>query len=159
VSGFKATWKHIKWLGNKLLYENTEFCFSTHDPGLLANVTYAHLWGPFEKFVDSPYYSGVGTWWRCGDGLLFEVPPLASDALLTTLRPFLENVLQTVCHKLQEDSGTGGFDLGAPFLWLEKSRNRMGRDLDCTVDVLMGFHRSRWAHPLPLFNRATLTLH
>jgi hypothetical protein len=47
--------------------------------------------------------------WRCGDGLFFEVPPLASDALLTTLHPLLENVLQTVCRKLQEDSGTGGF--------------------------------------------------
>jgi hypothetical protein len=31
-------------------------------------------------------------------GLFFEVPPLASDALLTTLYPFLENVLQTVCR-------------------------------------------------------------
>jgi hypothetical protein len=49
------------------------------------------------------------TLWRCGDGLFFEVPPLASDALLTTLHPLLENVLQTVCHRLQEDSGTGGF--------------------------------------------------
>jgi hypothetical protein len=28
----------------------------------------------------------------------FEVPPLASDALLTTLHPLLENVLQTVDH-------------------------------------------------------------
>jgi hypothetical protein len=36
---------------------------------------------------------------------------LASDALLTTLHPLLENVLQTVYLKLQEDSGTGGFDL------------------------------------------------
>jgi hypothetical protein len=45
------------------------------------------------------------------DGLFFEVPPLKSDALLTTLHPFLENVLQTVCRKLQEDSGTSGFDL------------------------------------------------
>jgi hypothetical protein len=53
----------------------------------------------------------VGTLWRCGDGLVFEVPPMASDALLTTLHPLLENVLQTVCRKLQEDSGTGGFDL------------------------------------------------
>jgi hypothetical protein len=35
---------------------------------------------------------------------------LASDALLTTLHPLLENVLQTVCRKRQ-DSGTGGFDL------------------------------------------------
>jgi hypothetical protein len=49
--------------------------------------------------------------WRCGDSLFFEVPPLASDALLTTFHPLLENVLQAICHKLQEDSGTGGFDL------------------------------------------------
>jgi hypothetical protein len=33
--------------------------------------------------------------WRCGDGLFFEVPPLASDAFLTTLHPLLENVSQT----------------------------------------------------------------
>jgi hypothetical protein len=51
------------------------------------------------------------TLWRCGDGLFFEVLPLASDALLTTLHPILENVLQTACRKLQEGSGTGGFDL------------------------------------------------
>jgi hypothetical protein len=38
------------------------------------------------------------TLWRCGDGLFFEVPPLASDALFTTLYPLLENVLQTVDH-------------------------------------------------------------
>jgi hypothetical protein len=67
----------------------------------------------------------------CGDGLFFffEVPPLASDALLTTLHPLLENVLQTVDH----------FEiscLGALFSWLEKPRNRMGRDLDCMADVL-----------------------
>jgi hypothetical protein len=31
----------------------------------------------------------VGTSWRCGDGLFFEVPLLASDALLTTLHPLL----------------------------------------------------------------------
>jgi hypothetical protein len=64
---------------------------------------------------------GVGTLWRCGDGLFFEVPPLASDALLTTLYPLLENVLQTVDH----------FEISclwAPFSWLEKPRNRMGRD-------------------------------
>jgi hypothetical protein len=45
----------------------------------------------------------------------FEVPHFVSDALLTTLHPLLENVLQTVCRKLQEDSGAGGFDLGTPF--------------------------------------------
>jgi hypothetical protein len=36
--------------------------------------------------------------WRCGDGLFFEVPPLASDALLTTFHSLLENVLQTIDH-------------------------------------------------------------
>jgi hypothetical protein len=41
--------------------------------------------------------------WRCGDGLFFEVHPLASDSLLATLHPLLENVLQTVFRKLQED--------------------------------------------------------
>jgi hypothetical protein len=38
------------------------------------------------------------TLWRCGDGLFFEVPPLASDVLLTTLHLLLENLLQTVDH-------------------------------------------------------------
>jgi hypothetical protein len=33
---------------------------------------------------------------RCGDVLFFEVPPFAGDALLTTLHPLLENVLQIV---------------------------------------------------------------
>jgi hypothetical protein len=37
------------------------------------------------------------------------------DALLTTLHPLLENVVQTVYRKLREDSGTGSFDLGASF--------------------------------------------
>jgi hypothetical protein len=60
---------------------------------------------------------------------------LESDALLTTLHPLLENVLQTVDH----------FEiscLGAPLSWLEEPRNRVRRDLDCMADVLMGFHRS-----------------
>jgi hypothetical protein len=52
--------------------------------------------------VDSSYYSS--------DNLFFEVPPLASDALLTVLHPLLKNVLLTVYCKLQEDNGTGGFE-------------------------------------------------
>jgi hypothetical protein len=46
-----------------------------------------------------------------------------STSLLRTLHPFLENVLKTVDH----------FEiscLGPPFSWLEKPRNRMGRDLN-----------------------------
>jgi len=34
----------------------------------------------------------VGTLWRCDDGLFFEVPHLASDALLTTLHPLPKKV-------------------------------------------------------------------
>jgi hypothetical protein len=59
----------------------------------------------------------------CSDGLFFEVPRLASDALLTTLYPLLENVLQTVDRfKIS--------CLEALFSRLEKPRNRMGRDLN-----------------------------
>jgi hypothetical protein len=65
----------------------------------------------------------VGNLWRCGDGLFFEVPPLASGALLTTLHPLLENVLQTVDH-------FEIFCLGALFSWLEKPENLIGRDLN-----------------------------
>jgi hypothetical protein len=46
---------------------------------------------------------------ECGDGLFFKVPPLASDALHTTLHRLLRNMLQTINHKLQEDSGIGSF--------------------------------------------------
>jgi hypothetical protein len=70
---------------------------------------------------------------------------LASDALLTTLHSLLENVLQTVDH----------FEIsfhGAPFSWLEKPRKRMGRDVDCMADVLMGFHRSTFSKPNTKFN-------
>jgi hypothetical protein len=65
----------------------------------------------------------VETLWWCGDALFFEVPPLASDALLTTHHPLFENTLQTVDH----------FEIsyvGAPFSWLEKPRNRMRQDLN-----------------------------
>jgi hypothetical protein len=40
----------------------------------------------------------VGTLWRFSDGLLFEVPPLASNALLKMLHPLLKNLLQIVDH-------------------------------------------------------------
>jgi hypothetical protein len=75
----------------------------------------------------------------------FGVPPLESDALLTTLHPLLENVLLTVDH----------FEiscLGALFSWLVKPINRMGRELDCMADVLMGFHQSTLSKPKTEFN-------
>jgi hypothetical protein len=67
--------------------------------------------------MDSPYYS-VSELCGCVVKVSFsKYPPwqkMHYDAL-TTLHTFLENVLQTVCRKLQEDGGAGGFDLGAPF--------------------------------------------
>jgi hypothetical protein len=70
---------------------------------------------------------------------------LESDALLTTLHPLLKNVLQTVDH----------FEIscfGAPFSWLEKTRNRMGQDLDCMADVLMGFYQPTFSKLNTEFN-------
>jgi hypothetical protein len=65
----------------------------------------------------------VGILWRCCDGLFFEVPPLVSDALLTTLHPLLKNLLQAVDH----------FEISclkANFSLLEKPRNSTGRDMN-----------------------------
>jgi hypothetical protein len=87
----------------------------------------------------------VGTLWRCDNGLFLEVSPLASDALLTTLHPLFENVLQTVDHFEMSC-------LGSPFSWLERPRNRMGWDMDCMMDVLIGFHRSAFSKPNTEFN-------
>jgi hypothetical protein len=59
---------------------------------------------------------------RYHDNLFFKVSPLESDVLLTTLHPLLENMLQTICHKLQEDGEAGGFDLRAPFFTIGKTQ-------------------------------------
>jgi hypothetical protein len=48
--------------------------------------------------MDSPYYTESEICGGVVTVFFFEVPPLASDALLTTLHPLLENVLQTVHH-------------------------------------------------------------
>jgi hypothetical protein len=65
---------------------------------------------------------------------------LASGALLTTLHPLLENVLQTVDHFEMSC-------LGAPLSCLKNTRNRVGRDVNCLADDLMGFHRSTFSKP------------
>jgi hypothetical protein len=68
-----------------------------HRTDKLISFTSSDVQGPFGKFVDSPYYSESEL---CGVAVtvFFAVPPLASDALLTTLHPLLENVLQSVDH-------------------------------------------------------------
>jgi hypothetical protein len=65
----------------------------------------------------------VRTLWRCGDGLFLEVSPLVSNSHLMMLHSLLKNMLQTIDH-------LGIFGLGAPFSWLKKTRNCMGRDLN-----------------------------
>jgi hypothetical protein len=70
---------------------------------------------------------------------VFEVPTSTNDALLTTLHQLLENVPQTVDY----------FEiscLGAPFPWLEKPRNHMGRDLNW----ILCSARTKWIGGTPL---------
>jgi len=76
--------------GLKVNPENTKrmrICLVT---GIQGN---AIIRGSFEKFVDSYYYSESEL---CGGAVT--VSPLATDALLATLYPLLENVLQTICR-------------------------------------------------------------
>jgi hypothetical protein len=82
----------------------------------------------------------------CVDGVFSEVPPLASNALLTTLHPLLENGLQESFYRFEISC------LGAPFSWLEMPRNRMGLDLKCMADALMGFHQYTFSKPNTEFN-------
>jgi hypothetical protein len=49
--------------------------------------------GLFAKFMDSSYYSVSEL---CGGAVFFKVPPLASNALLTTLHSLLENRVMVV---------------------------------------------------------------
>jgi hypothetical protein len=73
---------------------------------IIKSQVFIKIQGPPEKVCGLTLSLQVRTLWRCGGGLFFEVPLLASDAL-PTLHPPLKNVLQTVCCNLQEDSGTG----------------------------------------------------
>jgi hypothetical protein len=73
------------------------------------NDAYRHIRGPCAKFVDSPYYSESGL---CGGAVtVFFSKYLPSQAMhfLQRSTNLMKNVPQTVCRKLQEDSGTGGF--------------------------------------------------
>jgi hypothetical protein len=73
----------------------------------------------------------VRSLWRCGDGLFSEVPPLASNALITSLHPLLKNVLLTVNHFKTSC-------LGTPFHGWKSSEITWGQTV--MADVLMVFH-------------------
>jgi hypothetical protein len=121
------------------------FCYLDYEDPLTLLTHYYYTTRAVWKIWGLTLLPRVRTLWRCGDGLFFEVSPLASDTLLTTLHPLLENVLQTVDH----------FEISclrAPFSWSEEPRNRMGRDLDCMADVLMWSHRSTFSKTNREFN-------
>jgi hypothetical protein len=88
---------------------------------------------------------------RCGDGLFFEVPPLASEALLTTFCPLLENVLQTVCLKLQEEPRSS-------LLMVGEAQKSYGARSGLYAGFSNGFPPVHFFQATE-FNRATLTLH
>jgi hypothetical protein len=78
---------------------------------------------PFEKFVDSTYYSESEL---CGDVVtvcFLKYLPWQAMHFLQRSTHFLKNVLQTVDHFAISC-------LGAPFSWLEELINRMRRDLN-----------------------------
>jgi hypothetical protein len=71
------------------------------------------IWGTFAKFEDSPYHSES---------------ELCGGAMTVSFSKFFP--WQEMHFEISY--------LGAPFSWLEKPGNRMGRDVDCMADVLMG---------------------
>jgi hypothetical protein len=93
---FRPTFLTVEIILHSLwLWKKGEIIYLYEDCVERLNYVYVRL--PLAKFVDSLLLR-VGTLWRCGDGLIFEVLPLASNALLITLHPLLENVLQIVDH-------------------------------------------------------------
>jgi hypothetical protein len=102
------------------------------------------LW-PFEKFVDSPYGSESEI---CG--VVVTVSSL--KYLFWEAMHFLQrstNFSKTCCRPLI----TSKFlTLELPFHGWKSPEIAWGRDLDCTVDVLMGFHRSTFSKPNTEFN-------
>jgi hypothetical protein len=71
----------------------------------------------------------------------FKVPPLASKRCTSYNAP------PTSRSRAADRWSFEISCLEAPFSWLEKPRNRMGRDLDRMADVLMAFHRSAFSKP------------
>jgi hypothetical protein len=124
-------WSKLRFMNREILIVKSSLNFRVYEGRLRSSWT--HLITLSQNRVEVR--------WRS----LFEVPPLASDELLATLHPILENVLQTVDH----------FEISylwVTFSWLEKPRSRMGRDLDCMADILMGFHRSTFSKRNKEFN-------
>jgi hypothetical protein len=101
-----------------------------------------YIRGPFAKFMDSPYYSESAL---CGGVVTVSFSKYLPWKAMKFLQRSTHFSRQTVDH----------FEISciwAPFSWLEKSRNSMGRDLDFMADVLTEFHRSTFSKPNTEFN-------
>jgi hypothetical protein len=98
----------------------------------------------FAKFADWPYNSESEL---CGGAVTVFSKYLPWQAMHFLQRS--THFPKTCCRPF---AASYRRSLGAPFSWLEKSKNRMGRDLDCMADVLMGFHRSNFSKPNTEFN-------
>jgi hypothetical protein len=83
---------------------------------------YFYLWGLFAKFIDSPYYSESEL---CGGVVMVSF----SKYLPWQAMHFLQCSIQLLLNVLQIVDSFEIF-LGAPFSWLEKLTNHMGRDLN-----------------------------
>jgi hypothetical protein len=99
---------------------------------------------PFAKFVDSPYYSESEL---CGGAVTVSV----SKYLPWQAMHFLQHSThfsKTCCRPLI----TSKFLASELLFMVRKAINRMGRDLDCMADVLMGLYRSTFSKPNREFN-------
>jgi hypothetical protein len=102
----------------------------------LTSVTYEGRWKSSWTQLITPSRNFVEVRWRS----LFRSTSLGKRCTFYNASPTLENVLQTIDH----------FEISclrAPFSWLGKPRNCMGRYLDCMADVLVRFHRSIFSKP------------
>jgi hypothetical protein len=102
------------------------------------------------KFVDSPFYTDSE---MCGGAVTVSFSkylPWQAMHFLQRSTHFSKTCCKPFAAGFRRIVEQAVSCLGAPFSRLEKSRNRMGRDLDCMADVPMGLYLSRWVHPMPL---------
>jgi hypothetical protein len=88
--------------------------------------------GPYEKFVNSPYYSELEL---CGEAVTVSFSkylPWQTMHFLQRSNHFSKKYCRPFAASFRRIAEQTVSCLGAPFWRLEKPRNRLGRDLDCT---------------------------
>jgi hypothetical protein len=85
----------------------------------------------------------VGTLWRCGDGLFFEVSPFMHVLQHST------HLSKTCCRPLISSKFLAS---ELPFHGWKRPEITWGRELVCMVHVIMGFYRSTFSKSNTGFN-------